>query len=126
MKCMSQNRRKDAFGKGRKRLKQGLSAIPPDPTDDVSEESSEEDGTSKHKSPLSCHPTTSLSHSLDKKPSNPPTISKCSPHSKFSTLTDRKLAPSTDKLLSAHVSPTSDTDPFDSDDDSLSSDDSIF
>ena len=125
MKSMWQNRRKDTFAK-EKRLKEGLAAVHHDPTDDVSEESSEEvDATSMHKTPFSSHLTTSLLPSLDLKPNKPLTITKSS-HSKLSTLTDLKHAPSTYTILSPPMTPTSDIDLFDSDDDSLRADDSIF
>ena len=126
MKSVWLNRRKEAFAKDRKRLKEGLASIQPFPADHLSEESSEEEAASRHKTPLSCQPTTSLSPSVDMKTSNPPTIATSSNHSTLFTLTDLKPARSTDTLLSPHMSPTCQIDPFDSDDDSLSSDDSIF
>ena len=126
MKSVRQKRRKDAFANDRKRLEERLAAEHHDPTYDVTEETSEDDVSSKHKSSLSCHTSTSLSPSLDLKPSNPITIATSSHHSNFSTHTVLKPAPSTDTLLSPPMSPTCDIDPYDSDDDSLSSDDSIF
>ena len=64
-----QNRRKEAFEKDRKRLKEGVGPIKPDSLDDVSYESSEEDAISLDKTPLSSQPTTSLTLSVDLKPS---------------------------------------------------------
>ena len=117
----------DGFAKDRKRLKEGLPANHSQPTDDVSEESSEEEVTSTHKTPLSSHLTTSLSPSLDLKPKYTPSMSSSSTHPNFSTITEMNPAQCTDTLLYPSMSPpTCDIDPFESDDDSLSSDDSIF
>ena len=55
-----QNRRNDAFVNDRKSLNEGLAAITPDPTDEVSEESSEEDAISSHMTQLRCESPTSL------------------------------------------------------------------
>ena len=127
MKSVWQARRMDAFAKDRKRLKEGLPSNHSQPTDDVSEESSEEEVTSTHKTPLSSHLTISLSPSLDLKPKYSPFTSSSSTPPNFSTLTDMKPGKCTDTLLYPSMSPpTCDIDPFDSDDDSLSSDDSIF
>ena len=54
MKSLRLKRRKEAFAKDQKRLKEGLTSRHPVPADDVNEESSEEeDDTSIHKTPLS-------------------------------------------------------------------------
>ena len=126
MKAVWQNRRKGAFAKDLMRRKEGLGPVQADPTNDVSEESSEEEVASLHKTPLSCQPPISMSPSLEMKPNNPPTITTSSTHLNLSTHTDLKPAPSTDTLLSPPMCPTCEIDPFDSDDDSLSSDHSIF
>ena len=114
----------DGFDKDRKRLKKGLPANHTQPTDDVSEESSEEEFTSTHKTPLSSHLTTSLSPRLDLKPKYPPNIASSSHRP---SLTDTKPAKSKDALFTPPMStPSCDIDPIESDDDSLSSDDSLF
>ena len=97
---------------------------------DESDESSDEEATSKHKTPLISHSTTSPS--LDMKPNCPsttasPNIINHQPSPPTSpTLNDTKPAQSIDPLHSPPMSPTCDSDPYASDDDSLSSDDSIF
>ena len=58
MKCVWQNRRKEAFTKERKRHKDALAAQHRAAPDDVSEESSEEHAASMQKKPLSCDSTT--------------------------------------------------------------------
>ena len=99
-----------------------------------SDESSDEEAAWKHKTPLISHSTTSPS--LDMKPNYPPTIPSSTtasptimirqPPPSSPTLTDIKPAQSIDPLPSPPMSPNCDSDPFASDDDSLSSDDSIF
>ena len=116
-KSVWQARRKDAVAKDRKRLKDGLPAIRRDPSDEVREESSDEEVASKHKTPLNTHPTTSLSNIFDMNPYSPPTITASS-HANSTTLNDMRPAPSTETLLSPPMSPhTCDIDPLDSVDD---------
>ena len=127
MKSVWQARRKDAFAKDRKRIKEGFSPVARDPADGVSEESSDEVIRSKHKTPLIFHSTTSLSPSLDLKPGNPPNVAASSSHSYSLTHTDMKPTQSTDTLdYSPMNRATSEIDTFNSDDDFISSDDSIF
>ena len=122
-------RSKTALDKAKKRILDGMTGDKPAAINDESDESSEEEATSKHKTPLSFHSTTSPS--LDLKPNCPPTIASPTtinyqPPPSSPTLTDIKPAQSNDPLPSPPMSPTCDSDPFASDDDSISSDDSIF
>ena len=113
MMSVWQAQSKDGFTKDRKRIKEGRLPNQDDASDDVTDESSEEEVTPKQKAPLSSHSTSSLSSSLDMKPNNPSTISSSSTHSKFSTLPDIKPAQSSENLLSQPCSqPTCDIDPF--------------
>ena len=108
-------------------IKEGLPADHLDPRDELSEESSVEQVTPKHKAPLSYKSTTSMSPSLEIKPKYRVTTSSSSRHTKFSTHPDIKLGQSRETLLSPHSSTaTCEIDPFSSDEDSVSSDDSIF
>ena len=121
-------RSKTALDKAKKRILEGMTGDKPAANNDESDESSDEEVASKHKTPLSYHSTTSCS--LDLKPFCPsttasPTIMNHQPPTS-PTLTDTKPAQSIDPLPSPPMSPTCDSDPFASDDDSLSSDDSIF
>ena len=119
---------KNALDKAKTQIFDGMSGDKPAAINDESDESSDEEATSKHKTPLSYQSTTSPC--LDLKSIFPPTIA--SPimmnHQPPSspTLSDIKPAQSTDPLPSPPMSPSCDSDPFASDDDSLSSDDSIF
>ena len=122
-------RSKIAFDKSKKRILEGMSCDKPTAINDVSDESSDEEATSKHKTPLISHSTTALS--LDLKPICPstiasPPIANHQPPPSSPTLTDIKPPLSIDPLPSPPMSPSCDSDPFASDDDSLSSDDSIF
>ena len=120
---------KIALDKAKKRILEGMTGDKPAAINDVSDESSDEEAASKHKTPLISHSTTSTS--LDLKPNCPPpiaspTIINHQPPPTSLTLTDIKPAQQIDPLPSPPMSPSSDSDPFASDDDSLSSDDSIF
>ena len=122
-------RSKAALEKAKKRILEGMTGDKPAAINDESDESSDEEGAWKHKAPLISHSTTSPS--LDLKPNYPPTIASPTiinhhPSPSSLTLTDIKPAQSIDPLPSPPMSPNCDSDPFDSDDDSLSSDDSIF
>ena len=123
------DRSKVALDKAKKRILEGMTGDKPAAINDESDESSDEEATSKHKTPLSYHSTTSPS--LDLKPICPPTtasptIMNFQPPPTSTIVTDIKPAQSIDPLPSPPMSPTCDSDPFASDDDSLSSDDSIF
>ena len=117
--------------KAKKRILEGMTGDKPAA---INDESSEEEAASKHKTPLSYHSTTSPS--LELKPNYSPTIASSTtasptiinhqPPTSSHTLTDIKPAQSIDPLPFPPMSPTSDSDPFAYDDDSLSSDDSIF
>ena len=129
-----QARSKIALNKAKKRILEGMTGDKPAAINDESDESSDEEVASKHKTTLSFHSTTSPS--LDLKPNYPPPIASSTiasppiiyhqPQPSSLTLTDIKPAQPIDPLHSRPMSPTSDSDPFASDDDSLSSDDSIF
>ena len=124
-----QARSKTALDKAKKRILEGMTGDKPAAIKDESDESSDEEATSKHKTPLSYHSTTALS--LDLKPICPPTIASPpiinhQPPASCLTLTDIKPVQPIDPLSSPPMSPTCDSEPFASDDDSLSSDDSIF
>ena len=128
------SRSKTALDKAKKRILEGMTGDKPAAINDESDESSDEEATSKHKTPLSYHSMTSPS--LDVKPNCPstiassttasPTIINHQPPPSSPTFTDIDPAQSTDPLPSPPMSPNCDSDPFASDDDSLSSDDSIF
>ena len=127
-------RSKTALDKSKKRILEGMTGDKPAAINGDSDESSDEEVASKHKTPLISHSTTSPS--LDLKPTCPPTITSSTtasptimhhqPPPTSPTLTDIKPAQPIDPFHSPPMSPTSDSDPFASDDDSLSSDDSIF
>ena len=129
-----QARSKIALDKAKKRILEGIRGDKPAAINDESDESSDEEAASKHKTPLSYHST--MSPSLDLKANYPPTIASATiasptiinhqPPPSSLTLTDIKPAQSIDPLHSPPMSPICDSDPFASDDDSLSSDDSIF
>ena len=123
------DRSKAALDKAKKRILEGMTRDKPAAIKDESDESSDEEATSKHKTPLISHSTTALS--LDLKPICPSTIASPTnmnhqPPPTSPTLTDIKPPLSIDPLPSPPMSPSCDSDPFASDDDSLSSDDSIF
>ena len=123
-KSMWQARSKTALDKAKKRILEGMTGDKPAAINDESDESSDEEGASKHKTALSYHSTTSPS--LDVKPNCSQTIASSSYPTSSTTLNDIKPTQSTDPLPSPPMSPTSDSEPFASVDDSLSSDDSIF
>ena len=119
-----QARSKIALDKAKKRILEGVTGDKPAAINDESDESSDEEAASKHKTPLISHSPTSPS--LDLKSICPPTIASSSYPTSSPTLTDFKPALPIDPLHSPPMSPTCDSDPFASDDESLSSDDSIF
>ena len=119
--CKGQS--KVALEKAMKRIFDGMTGDKPAAINDESGEGSDEELASKHKTPVTCHSTTSSS--IDLKPNYLPTMTSSHPPTS-PTLTDLQTCPIHPSLALPPMSPTSDTDPFASDDDSLSSDDSIF
>ena len=133
-KSVWQARSKIALDKAKKRMLEGMTGDKPAAINDESDESSDEQVASKHKTPLSFHSTTSPS--LDLKRICPPTIASSTsasstiinhhPPPSSPTMTDIKPAQSTDPFPSPPMSSNCDSDPFASYNDSLSSDDSMF
>ena len=124
-KSVWQARRKIALDKAKTQILEGMTGEIQAALNEVSEESSDEEAKTKHKKPLSSQTTTSAS--LDMKPKYPPTIASSSYPPISPMLTDIKPGQSSATLLSPLMSPpTCAIDPFDSDTETVSSDDSIF
>ena len=120
MKSVWQTRRKEAFAKDRKRIKDVLAAKSRDPAPQVSEDRADEEVTRMHKKALRSHSTRSLSGSLDMKPKFSPTIAAASALSNISRDTVKKAAQATESFISPHRSPhTCEIDTLDSDDESI-------
>ena len=100
-KSMCQARSKGPFAKYMKKLKEGMAAVHPHAVDDVIEESSDEDATRYHKTPLFSHSTTSAC--LDLKANNPPPIASFSFPPYSPTLTDIKPEKCIDSLLASSM-----------------------
>ena len=127
MKSVWQARRKVVFAKDRKDSSRGCTQPDMIPSIICEESSEKEEAKQKHKTALRSQTTISLLPSLEMKPKYQAIIEASSPHPKLSTLTDMKPPQSSDSFLSPPMPPpTCDVDPFDSDDESLSSEDSII
>ena len=116
-----------AFEKAKNRILEGMTDDKGAAINEEKDENSEEQLRANQRTPLSSQPTTSLSPCLDLKLKYRPTIAASSHRPNSLTLTDIKPAQSTDTLISPLMSPHPfDIDPFAADDDSVSSEDSIF
>ena len=90
------DRSKVALDKAKKRILEGMTGEKRAAINDESDECSDEEAASKHKTPLSYHSTTTPS--LDLKPICPPTNASFSYPPSSNTLTDTKPAQSNDLL----------------------------